>query len=74
MIHLPVRFTSERGDSHAHTTLNLEIATTALLLVDCDGDCGPACNAVIEQSIAPTLAANLTSYQLAARTMVVVRI
>jgi nicotinamidase-related amidase len=57
MIHLPVRFTGERGDSHACTTLNLEIATTAFLLVDCNGDCGPACNVVIEQSIAPTLAA-----------------
>jgi nicotinamidase-related amidase len=54
-IALPVRFTANDGVGHSFDTLVLSPETTALLLVDCDGDCGVACNQVINENIAPAL-------------------
>jgi nicotinamidase-related amidase len=54
-IELPVRFTGGRENQQTFATLSLAVAQTAFLLVDCDGDCGEACNGVIERTIAPTL-------------------
>ena len=56
-MHLPVRFTGGRVDEFVYTTLPLSPQATALLLIDCDGDCGPSCNSVVESRIAPALAA-----------------
>jgi len=56
-IALPVRFTGDSVERPAFTTLNLEVGRTVFLLVDCDGDCGPLCNGVIEEHIAPALRA-----------------
>jgi nicotinamidase-related amidase len=50
---LPVRFYGGPVDA----SIELDSAATAFLVVDCDGDQGPKRNAVIEQSIAPALAA-----------------
>jgi nicotinamidase-related amidase len=54
-IKLPVRFTGSDATTHAETTLVLPVARTALLLIDCNGDCGTECNAVIQTHIAPAL-------------------
>jgi nicotinamidase-related amidase len=54
---LPVRFTSNDGVNHTFDTLLLPPKKSALLLVDCNGDCGPLCNKVIEDMIAPVLQA-----------------
>lgn len=51
-IALSVRFTGDSEERPAFTTLYLEAKRTVFLLVDCDGDCGPLCNAVIENNIA----------------------
>ncbi len=56
-IQLPVRFTGEQVQEFNYTTLTLNSEKTAFLLIDCDGDCGPSCNPVVELHIAPTLAA-----------------
>jgi nicotinamidase-related amidase len=56
-MHLPVRFTGDRVDEFEYATLPLHPQETALLLVDCEGDCGPSCNPVLESRIAPALAA-----------------
>ena len=56
-MHLPVRFTGDRVQEFACTTLPLNPEKTAFLLIDCDGDCGPSCNPVVESHIAPALAA-----------------
>lgn len=56
-MHLPVRFAGDRVNVSVYTTLLLNPGETALLLIDCDGDCGPSCNPVIESHIAPALAA-----------------
>ncbi|HEX6384201.1 MAG TPA: isochorismatase family protein [Anaerolineae bacterium] len=56
-IALPVRFTGNSEEQPAFATLNLEVGRTVFLLVDCDGDCGPLCNAVVEDNIAPALEA-----------------
>jgi nicotinamidase-related amidase len=56
-IELSVRFTGRQEDQPEFTTLNLTTDRTALLLVDCNGDCGAACNTVIRTNIAPTLQA-----------------
>jgi nicotinamidase-related amidase len=55
-LELTVRFTGEYEDQAAYTTLNLEIAKTAFLLVDCiydDPESGVG--QVLSQTIAPTL-------------------
>ena len=54
---LPVRFTGDRVEESVYATLSLNPEKTALLLIDCDGDCGPSCNPVVESHIAPALAA-----------------
>ncbi len=54
-ITLAVRFTGRDATTHAETTLVLPVDRTALLLIDCNGDCGEACNVVIQTHIAPTL-------------------
>ncbi|GAB4515001.1 MAG: hypothetical protein OHK0046_17870 [Anaerolineae bacterium] len=54
-IKLPVRFTGSDATTHAETTLILPVDRTALLLIDCNGDCGTECNAVIQTHIAPAL-------------------
>lgn len=54
---LPVRFTSKDGTGHEYAALDLLPEKSALLLVDCDGDCGEACNQVINDHIAPALQA-----------------
>ena len=54
-IKLPVRFTGSDATTHAETILVLPVDRTALLLIDCNGDCGAECNAVIQTHIAPTL-------------------
>ena len=56
-MHLPVRFTGDQVREYVHTTLPLVPEKTAFRLVDCDGDCGPPCNSVVESRIAPALAA-----------------
>jgi len=57
LIKIPVRFTSLTETQFEITTIPLDTKQTAFLLVDCDGDCGPLCNKVIEKQIAPTLQA-----------------
>jgi nicotinamidase-related amidase len=52
---IPVRFTSTTETLVEHKTISVETNNTAFLLIDCDGDCGPLCNEVIEKHIAPTL-------------------
>lgn len=52
---IPVRFTSTTETQYENTTITLDTCRTAFLLVDCNGDCGSLCNAVIENQIAPTL-------------------
>jgi hypothetical protein len=54
---LPVRFTANEGVGHQFDTLALTPGASALLLVDCDGDCGPAGNRVIAANISPALRA-----------------
>jgi len=54
-IRVPVRFTSTTEALVEYQTITVETDSTAFLLVDCDGDCGPLCNQVIEKHIAPTL-------------------
>lgn len=54
-IKLPVRFTGSDATTHAETTLVLPVDRTALLLIDCNGDCGTECNAVIQTHIASAL-------------------
>jgi len=54
---LPVRFTANEGVGHQFDTLMLTPSTSALLLVDCDADCGPAGNRVIAAKISPALRA-----------------
>ena len=56
---LPVRFTGPTEDIQKHTTLTLEVATTALLLVDCEdvNIPGSPVDQVIKQTLRPTLAA-----------------
>jgi nicotinamidase-related amidase len=56
-ITLPVRFTSNNGVGHISDTIVLAPGNSALLLVDCDGDCGELCNRVIHESISPALRA-----------------
>jgi len=56
-IRAPVRFTSTTATLVEYKTISLKTDTTAFLLIDCDGDCGPSCNQVIEKYIAPTLQA-----------------
>ena len=56
-VRLPVRFTGSDESQPAWATLELPADHTAFLLVDCDGDCGDACNAVIQANIAPALRA-----------------
>ena len=56
-LQLPVRFSGTHVPESAYATLRLESKKTGFLLVDCDGDCGPACNFVVESHIAPALAA-----------------
>ena len=56
-LQLPVRFSGGQAQESAFTTLRLDSEKTGFLLVDCDGDCGPACNPVIESRIAPALTA-----------------
>lgn len=52
---LPVRFTGSDATTHAETTLVLPVDRTALLLIDCNGDCGDSCNTVILTHIASAL-------------------
>jgi nicotinamidase-related amidase len=52
VITLPVRFYRDKPE---FATLTLEVDKCALMLVDCDGDCGSEPNAVIRQRIAPAL-------------------
>ena len=52
VLELPVRFYDQCS---RFTTLSLEIGKTAFMLVDCDGDCGPEPNAVIQHMIGPSL-------------------
>ena len=40
-----------------YRTLDIDVVGTALMLVDCYGDCGPENNKVIKDNIAPVLAA-----------------
>lgn len=54
-ISLPIRFTSNDGTGSLFDTLVLLPSNSALLLVDCDGDCGEAGNKVINENIAPAL-------------------
>lgn len=56
-ITVPVRFTSITETQFERTQLSLDTHHTAFLLVDCNGDCGPLCNEVIERRIAPVLRA-----------------
>lgn len=56
-IEIPVRFTGSDASQPEFTRLTLETDKTALLLVDCNGDCGEACNTVIKTKIAPALQA-----------------
>ena len=56
-IELPVRFTGRRENQSEFVTLKLPVDRTALLLVDCNGDCGVDCNMVIRTNIAPALQA-----------------
>ena len=56
-LRLSVRFSGDQVQDSAYTALSLESERTGFLLVDCDGDCGPACNPVVESHIAPALAA-----------------
>jgi nicotinamidase-related amidase len=57
-LELPVRFTGESEDQHAFATLNLEVAKTAFLLVDCiDDDPESGVGQVLSQIITPALAA-----------------
>ena len=56
-IELPVRFTGLSESRSEFTTLRLATDRTAFLLVDCNGDCGDDCNAVIRTHIAPALQA-----------------
>lgn len=57
VLNLPVRFTGDRIQEFSYSTLPLNPGETALLLIDCDGDCGSSCNPVIDSHIAPALAA-----------------
>ena len=57
MLQLPVRFTGDHVQESAFTALRIDPEKTGFVLIDCDGDCGPACNAVIASRIAPALAA-----------------
>ena len=57
MIRLPVRFTADDITQHQDSVLRLEREDRALLLVDCDGDCGPGQNRVIDERIAPVVRA-----------------
>jgi nicotinamidase-related amidase len=54
-IELPVRFTGDRENQSAFTTLKLPAESAVLLLVDCHGDCGEDCNRIIQTNIAPAL-------------------
>lgn len=56
-ITLPLRFTGTAETTYESTAITLDTGQIAFLLVDCDGDCGPLCNVVIENQIAPTLQA-----------------
>ncbi len=56
-LELPVRFTGQDERHPEFTTLELPVDRTALLLIDCNGDCGQECNTVIRTTIAPALAA-----------------
>jgi hypothetical protein len=63
-ITLPIRFTSNDGVGHLSDTIVLAPGNSALLLVDCDGDCGERCNRVIHDHISPALrAARLAGIQ-----------
>lgn len=56
---LPVRFTGESEDQPEFTTLDLDVAKTAFLLVDCTFENSPESGVgqVLRKTIAPTLAA-----------------
>jgi nicotinamidase-related amidase len=56
-IELPVRFTGDQENQPEFTSLQLSANRTALLLVDCNGDCGEDCNRIIRTSIASALQA-----------------
>jgi nicotinamidase-related amidase len=57
-LELDVRFTGEHVDQPAHSRLNLEIAKTAFLLIDCTyDDPESSVGQVLSQTIAPALAA-----------------
>ncbi|MEM7034847.1 MAG: isochorismatase family protein [Chloroflexota bacterium] len=55
---LPARLTGDHEDITKHITLNLDVAKTAFLLVDCDdvNTPGDPVDMVIKQTLAPTLA------------------
>ena len=58
-LQLPVRFTGDKAEQHAYSTLPLEPTKTAFLLVDCTFDNPPESGVgqVLRKIIAPTLAA-----------------
>ncbi|HUE75973.1 MAG TPA: isochorismatase family cysteine hydrolase [Chloroflexota bacterium] len=53
-IDLPVRF---HDYQQQHTILAVPVDRTAFAIIDCFGDCGPEHNLVVENQIAPALAA-----------------
>jgi nicotinamidase-related amidase len=60
-IEVPVRFTGSDASQSEFVNLTLDTNKTALLLVDCDGDCGEACNTVIKTKIGSALHAARTT-------------
>lgn len=61
MCDLPVRFTADTPSMHDFSVLHINVEKTAVLVVDVDGDCGPACNRVVDEVLAPMLLAVRTA-------------
>lgn len=57
MVKIPVRFTADQSDKSQQSILSVDIRQCALILVDCDGDSGPECGAVVSGAIATAVTA-----------------